>query len=423
MNQLKNIFISASEELSTLPAWERFMMYFWLSGPFLFLIERSPADFWVVVIDIAFLFRCVRKGQWTWMEWFWVRAVFVFWLATFLSAAFSPLSLMALAESIAWIRFPLLAIASVFWLSRHAALIKLMLLMTGLGLILMCFILTAELYVNFSEWSSVGGMSARLSWPYGDFVSGNYLGKFGLIIAVWASANVSAPNADRIIAGASIGLLLLIFTILTGERINAILVFSTLSLALLWLNYWRIKFLVVGGSCLVGGAILAISSTDYLTDKFTSSFFEGIFDFQTSGYIKLWMTGLEIFKDSPITGVGTGMFRYLCTEMPFADTSFIRCDNHPHQYYVQILAETGIIGFGAFVLMVGSIIYATWDEGRLSSNSLSKVCFVVPLALMFPLQSTADIFGQWVNLMMWYSIALAMAVPASTVAKSSQLRQ
>ncbi len=66
------------------------MIYFWLSGPFLFLIERSLADFWVVVIDIAFLVRCVRKGQWTWMEWFWVRAVFVFWFMTFLSAAFSP---------------------------------------------------------------------------------------------------------------------------------------------------------------------------------------------------------------------------------------------------------------------------------------------------------------------------------------------
>jgi O-antigen ligase len=326
---------------------------------------------------------------------------------------------MALTESIAWIRFPLLAMASVFWLARHAALLKLMLLMTGLGLILMCFILTAELYVNFSEWSSLGGMSARLSWPYGDFVSGNYLGKFGLIMAVWASANVSAPSADRIIAGASLGLLLLIFTILTGERINAILVFSTLFFAMLWLNYRRMKFLFVGGSCLVGGAILAISTTEFLTMKFTSSLVEGIFDIQNSGYIKLWMTGLEMFKASPITGVGTGMFRYLCTEMPFADTSFIRCDNHPHQYYVQILAETGVIGFGAFVLMVGSIIYATWDEGRLSSNSLSKVCFVVPLALMFPLQSTADIFGQWVNLMMWYSIALAMAVPKSTVAKSS----
>jgi hypothetical protein len=33
----------------------------------------------------------------------------------------------------------------------------------------------------------------------------------------------------------------------------------------------------------------------------------------------------------------------------------------------------------------------------------------VPLGLFFPLQSTADFFGQWNNIFLWSAVALSMA--------------
>ena len=419
MFQEKSFTFSELAFLKKLPKVEAFFLIFWLCGPFLFLIERSPADFWIVVIDIAFLARCAIKSDYKWTFHWWPKSVFFFWLAMLLSALFSPNPAMAATEAAIWIRFPLLAFASAFWLAYYPPLVRLLLIMTGIGLALMMVILSAELYVTYDQWSSDNGMSARLSWPYGNPVSGNYLAKFGLVAAVWAVACLSSPRLTSIIWGGLAAAMLLMFTVLTGERINALLVFCTLGLTLVWLNYHRIRILALFLSALALIGLLAVSRSDFLFFKFTTSFFYGIFDVNNSGYIQLWQTGLEMFKTAPLTGTGVGMFRFLCEQTIYAESFIPRCDNHPHQYYIQVLAETGLIGFVTFIIMVTRMIYVVWENARHSSNLLKKSCFIVPLALFFPFQSTADIFGQWVNSMMWYSAALAMAISLTKDCKDS----
>ena len=385
-------------------------MVLWLLGPLFFLVERSPADFWIVIIDLAFLVRCFVNRDWKWTSQWWPKSVFCFWLAMFASALFSPTPIEAAKEAFIWIRFPLLAFASAFWLAHFPALVRLLLKMTGVGLGLMMAILTAELYVTYDYWSSNFGMSARLTWPYGDAVSGNYLAKFGLIAVVWAAAGLSSARLTTILwSGLAAGLLLL-FTVMTGERINSLLVFCTLGLTLVWLNYQRKGVLALFLSALALMGLFAITRSDFLLMKFTSSLLNGIFDASDSGYIHLWQTGLEMFKTAPLTGTGVGMFRLLCEHTVYIDSFIPRCDNHPHHYYIQVLAETGLFGFVTFVIMVSSLIYIIWSNARYSSDLLKKSCFIVPLALFFPLQSTADIFGQWVNSMVWYSVSLAMAI-------------
>ncbi len=389
---------------------ETFCLVLWLFGPFVFLVERSPSDIWIVLVDLAFLTRCTFKGDWKWMRHWWPKSVFLFWMAMFLSALFSLTPIMAATEAAIWIRFPLLTFAFAFWLSNYPVMVRSLLVMTGVGLALMMLTLTAEIYVNYEKWSSSSSMGARLSWPYGDPVSGNYLAKFGLIAVVWASVSLSSRNMITFFWGGAAAGMLMLFTVLTGERINSLIVFCTLGFTLLWLNRHRKKFLTLILSCLTFFSFFAISRSNYLKYKFTVSFFDGLFDTHDSGYIHLWQTGLEMFKTMPLTGVGPGMFRFLCNKITYADDFNPRCDNHPHQYYIQVLAETGVIGFATFVMMIISLIYAVWANAQYSGDLLKKSCFIVPLALFFPFQSTADIFGQWVNAMMWYSISLAMAI-------------
>ena len=76
-------------------------------------------------------------------------------------------------EAVAWFRFPLFAMATVFWLGTDKRLLYGMLISTAIGMLIMTGILTAEMLVE-------GQRDGRLSWPYGDLVSGNYLAKVGL---------------------------------------------------------------------------------------------------------------------------------------------------------------------------------------------------------------------------------------------------
>ena len=47
----------ACDALRDLPLWERGFHIFWLLGPFILLIERSPADAWLTLLSLAFLVR------------------------------------------------------------------------------------------------------------------------------------------------------------------------------------------------------------------------------------------------------------------------------------------------------------------------------------------------------------------------------
>ena len=51
-----------------------------------------------------------------------------------------------------------------------------------------------------------------------------------------------------------------------------------------------------------------------------------------------------MFIDNPIFGQGPRQFRSLCSDQRFNYDKY-SCSTHPHNTYVQLLAETGIIGF------------------------------------------------------------------------------
>ena len=85
----------------------------------------------------------------------------------------------AFGEALIWIRFPLFAMATAFWLGVDKRLLLLMFFSTASAILLMCGILAAELAIE--------GFKSRLSWPYDDLVPGNYLAKVGLPVIVFST--------------------------------------------------------------------------------------------------------------------------------------------------------------------------------------------------------------------------------------------
>ena len=64
------------------------------------------------------------------------------------------------------------------------------------------------------------------------------------------------------------------------------------------------------------------------------------------------LTAIEMFKDKPLLGHGVKSFRFICKKEPYKIDIFdnynfrLNCGNHPHNTYLQLISETGIIGFG-----------------------------------------------------------------------------
>ena len=51
-------------KINSLSRFDKIMIYFWLLGPFIYLIERDPADLWLTTISLTFLYRSYIRSDW-----------------------------------------------------------------------------------------------------------------------------------------------------------------------------------------------------------------------------------------------------------------------------------------------------------------------------------------------------------------------
>ena len=407
----RDIWTGLGDALLKMPRWERGFHIFWLLGPFILLIERSPADIWLSVLALAFVIRSIFKRDGAWLRVFWVRACFLFLAVCMLSSAVSAMPSYAFSEALAWFRFPLFAMATAFWLGTDKRLLYAMLVSTALGMFLMTGILTAEMIIE-------GQKGGRLSWPYDDLVSGNYLSKVGLpaFTIMVALAIGAKPKLASIMGGLS--LISIIMSVLTGERINFLIrACGGMLAALVWRPNWRRYIILIIIEILAVAAVFVASSS--IQTRYVDNFINSLPTSSNSAYYRTMAAGPEAAKDSIIIGLGPATFRDLCPRIIGTSPKF-DCHNHPHNFYVQFLTETGVIGLITGSLMIISIIWAAfagWRKNR--DNVVAATAFVIPLGLFFPIQSTGDFFGQWNNIFMWSAIALALAA-AKTLASDRQ---
>ena len=387
--------------LSDMPSWERLVHLFWLAGPFILLIERSPADLWLSLLATIFLFRSVCLQSVWWLQTFWVRAAFLFWAVCLAAAAFSTMPIYSVGEAVAWFRFPLFAMAVTFWLGRDRRLVKAMLVSIGLGMLVMGGINIAELVL-------VGQDGGRLSWPYGDLVPGNYLAKaclpaFVVVLAFATSASNRLANLAALTA-----LFSLSTSVMTGERVNFLI---RLCSAVIAAVVWKPRIVKVASVAIffLLALCLAIISSPSTVFRFVVNFFEQLPFHSDSNYYQTMAPGVLAFLESPTLGVGPGNMRFLCQEIT-SNSIFYDCHPHPHNYYIQMLGETGIIGLVTGILFLGSIIWACARPALHDrSNVVVATMWIVPFGLFWPIATTADFFGQWNNIFMWSAVGIALA--------------
>ncbi len=134
-----------------------------------------------------------------------------------------------------------------------------------------------------------------------------------------------------------------------------------------------------------------------------------------------YFTALNMFKSNPIFGIGPKLFRYKCSDpkyKPFenAKESDI-CSTHPHNSYIQLLSETGIIGFllifPLFILICYKFIlqffYIIFKRKYLISDF--QICVLVSLFIFtFPLIPTGSVFNNWLSVIHYMAFGFYLGV-------------
>ena len=122
-------------------------------------------------------------------------------------------------------------------------------------------------------------------------------------------------------------------------------------------------------------------------------------------HTKIYFTAFEMFKDKPILGHGPKIFRLSCKNYKL-DEMGDGCSTHPHNFYLQLLVETGIIGFSfifiALLYLIKETFYILIRKKKVTSQEICLLsCFLITL---WPIAPTGNIFNNW--LMIVYILPL-----------------
>jgi O-antigen ligase len=75
------------------------------------------------------------------------------------------------------------------------------------------------------------------------------------------------------------------------------------------------------------------------------------FDSSSEERLELWQDAMKLFKQNPVTGTGFQTYRYMgrVGDLHLRDT---------HNYYVKVLAETGIVGLALYLVLLWKLFHA-----------------------------------------------------------------
>jgi len=121
-----------------------------------------------------------------------------------------------------------------------------------------------------------------------------------------------------------------------------------------------------------------------------------------------YRTAFNIFKDQPIFGHGPKMFRLICKDEKYV-VGNNPCSTHPHNFYIQLLAETGVVGCLFLFSILGYVFYVSLRQLKSIIFKQERpitdyqVCLLAGILItVWPFTTNGNFFNNW--LMIVYSL-------------------
>ncbi len=388
--------------------------------PFLLITGPFLPDLSISLISVLFLIYCFKEKNFFYFHNKYFYIFFLFWFYLILNSLFNNFNLDSLKISFFYFRYGVFVIAIIALLNVDDKFIKFFFYCVFLCFV--CLILDG-FYQYFFGKNIIGlelSISKRVSSFFGDqMILGSYISRlwpifFGLSIILIKEKKYLFY------------LLILIFILsevlifISGERTAFFFLNLSAIFVILFsqkLKKLRLVILLTSISIIILINFINPSSKERMIDKtvkemniINSSKKDDIKQKKEKKYIftkthtEYYISAYKMFHDNKIFGVGVKNFRNFCNKDKYKSSN--SCSNHPHNTYIQILSEIGIIGF-LFLLLV-NIYFLKNLLRHLSLKFKNKfyfsdfeICILSGLAIyLWPFAPTGNVFNNWLNIIM-----------------------
>ncbi len=398
--------------------------FFIISMPFLLVTGPFFSDLGIVIVDIIFIYFLLKNKDFSILKnsLFITLLIFNFYIS--LRSIFADDFFLSFKSAFPYFRFIFFSFAVLYFLKKQDYLIKYFSSSLVLTVVVLCIDAIIQYVLGYNLIGYTIDNPDKLNGLFGsEAVLGSYL--IRLLPLTIVSYFVLFKNK----LNTSFHLLLIFFIslviFLSGSRTSFALLIIFLILYFFLFKNIR-KYMLFGILFLT----LTVVFASFFNNKVGHSIYYNIKDpirtifnedravlrdnlkdkkiiIFTQVYHSHYETAFNMFKHNKIFGVGNKMYRKLCNKDEYFVNDF-SCTTHPHNFYLQILAENGLIGFiilaSIFFYISYLILREVWQR-NINNRSLISDYSIILLVGMFlnlwPIAPSGNIFNNWLSILIY----------------------
>ena len=382
------------------------------SIPIALITGPAIPDILLSVIAIYFIIKSIKnKFFLNYMNYF-VMFFLIFCIYGICRSIFSELPMESLTKSgsVFYFRYIFFSLAVCHLIANNKYLSKCL-----LTIILFCIMIVSfdGLYQYFNETNIFGFEKFQANRLTGLFNDEPIIGRYLSFITIFALSlifKIYKLEKKVIILAVILLSLMQIFIFMTGERAPFFYISLYFILLILFLPKFRI-FLLSAFMTSILIILTILNFNNNLKERMVTETFEEITDNNfiittyTPHHDELYRSGIKMFNQNKLFGIGTNLFSNYCNDIEFK-TSNRSCSTHIHQIYLQLLVEQGVIGF--LFILIFYLYLSSKCLTQLISSFINKkklipfekfIFLLVLITYFWPFIPTMSFYNNWNNVL------------------------
>ncbi len=123
----------------------------------------------------------------------------------------------------------------------------------------------------------------------------------------------------------------------------------------------------------------------------------------------IFSSSYNIIKENFLFGVGIKKYRLVCDSYK-SENYPASCSTHPHNLYLEILAETGFLGLILFITFLIVFMLSLTKVNYSKNNNLLRILFITQIScfviLFWPIKTSGSFFASFNSSFFWFNLIL-----------------